>query len=147
MVDEMEAPEKRNAMIRPVPPPQRVIEEDDGDQNLDPAWPGRGLQQPYALARDPRGHRMKQGRLDQCHHRERNGTKGEIADEATKFGLERSSQWCETLADEHSATDQDDDCGGDCGGGGAELLQKIHSGRAHAGSLLGPRRSLQATLC
>jgi hypothetical protein len=58
VVNEMEAPEKRDAMIRPMPPPQRVVEQDDGDERFDPVRPLHELQQTDALAHDPRPNRL-----------------------------------------------------------------------------------------
>src|SRR5713226_3569719 len=58
VVHEMESPEERNAMTRPMPPPQRVVEKDDGEERFDPPRPLHEAQQADALAHDPRPDRM-----------------------------------------------------------------------------------------
>jgi hypothetical protein len=59
VMDEMKAPEKRDAMAGPMPPPERVIHQHDGEGDFQPARETRHLQQADVLPHDPRGERLE----------------------------------------------------------------------------------------
>jgi hypothetical protein len=111
VVHEMKTPQKRDVMIRPVPPPQRVVEKNERDCSLDETRPCRGLEQTDVIPFDPGGERLQQRRLQQRSDRERNASDAEVAHEAARFLLHRQSQRSESLGQDHRAADEHDDRG------------------------------------
>src|SRR5207302_7898500 len=123
-------------MSRPMPPPQRVIEQDDGDDRFEPTRPMQQLEQTDTLAHDPRPDRLQQRRLDQRHQSERYAPSREIADKAAEFRLDSAPKRSDAFGEKHeTAGDHDDRRGDGERWSGAKLLRDSHSGCAHIGRL------------
>ncbi len=67
VMNEMESPEKRYAMVRPMPPPERVVEQKDRGQRFEPARPLDELEETDSATHDPVGNRLQEWRLQERH--------------------------------------------------------------------------------
>src|SRR4051794_3947951 len=85
VMHEVEAPEKRDAVVRPMPPPEGVIEKHDGDNRLDPRRPPHQLQKTDMSADDPCRERLEQRSLQQWDERERDAADRKVAHHASKL--------------------------------------------------------------
>jgi GGDEF domain-containing protein len=141
VMDEMESPDERHAVTRPMPPPQRVVEQDDRQQPFEPAGPLHQLQKSDAIPHDPSRNRLQKRRLHERHEGKRDAAGREVADDPPEFRFDRVPEWSDPLRKEHQTADDDDDRGRDGERrNGAKLLRELYSGRAHAWSLLAANR-------
>jgi hypothetical protein len=75
VMDEVKPPKKWDPVIRPVPPPEGVVEQHDGHEHLRPARPRHEMQQTDPLALRPRHHRQQKQRMKKIRDRQRNATR------------------------------------------------------------------------
>src|SRR5437870_357708 len=88
----MKSPEKRDLVIRPMPPPQRVIEKHDGHDRIEWRANRHSVEQTDAVTHRPLRNRDKNRRLQERENREGDAAHGEIPYDVSQLWLEHPSK-------------------------------------------------------
>src|SRR5437660_9892394 len=108
VVNAMESPEECDPVIGPMPPPQRVVEQGDRDESLEPARPLRELEDADAFAHDPGRDRLEERRLYQRHECKGYSSGGEIANDAAQLRFDGATKRGDAFGNKDKAANDHD---------------------------------------
>src|SRR6266542_1876009 len=102
VVHEVEAPEEGNDVVDAVPDPEGVIEQHDGERDLDRPGELRQVQQSEMSLLGPLGRRDEKGGLQDRDDGQRDASGRQVASDAARFGLALSAKWPSSLEEEQN---------------------------------------------
>src|SRR6266508_3070990 len=102
VVHDVEAPEEGNDVVDAVPDPEGVIEQHDGEQDLDGPGELRQVQQSEMLLLGPPGRRDEKGGLQDRDDSQRDASGRQVARDAARFGLALPAKGPSTLEEDQN---------------------------------------------